>query len=328
MDYQETATDNRARLHTWLAKDIRFARITVVRNGDNLKVWWPPLSAEERATALRTAYAHVARWQDLHPEEPALQEPASFHGDEPAEKTPPPVAIVAEAPPGKRRRRRTRTGKSLSEAAVAAEAEYAQTSGIGRRFLIVMLVLAAISSSAVAGYIAYKVYGVPAADIGVIAILSISALIAAARGFVREMLSLIGWPGAAIAAYFAFPYVQPRIQDWIGHELAAKLIAPVAVFCIVLSLWLWISDRIERCIHRSVFNSGDRLLGLLFGLARGGLVVCLIYLGISIVRPPPNQPAWIAAAHSKRYAEQGVQYLMLGGEWLLERMPEESSGVR
>ncbi len=48
-----------------------------------------------------------------------------------------------------------------------------------------------------------------AADLIVIAVLLVSGLIALMRGFIREVLSLAGWVGAAFVTLWSFAYARP-----------------------------------------------------------------------------------------------------------------------
>ncbi|MGE3742430.1 MAG: CvpA family protein, partial [Geminicoccaceae bacterium] len=49
-------------------------------------------------------------------------------------------------------------------------------------------------------------------DIVAIVIVLLSALAALLRGFVREVLGLASWLGAAIIAFLALPFVTPLVQ--------------------------------------------------------------------------------------------------------------------
>ena len=78
-------------------------------------------------------------------------------------------------------------------------------------------------------------------DLAVLGVLALSALLAFLRGFVREVLGIAAWVGAALAAYLAFPYVRPRVREWLG---APDLVDPVAfltVFVVVLLILLLVS---------------------------------------------------------------------------------------
>ena len=62
----------------------------------------------------------------------------------------------------------------------------------------------------------------------------ISAVLAYSRGFVREILSIVGWIGAGIVAFYFSPQVVPLIQeipvlsDVIGDNCELGILAAFA----------------------------------------------------------------------------------------------------
>ena len=71
-------------------------------------------------------------------------------------------------------------------------------------------------------------------DIGVLAVLLISAVLAYARGFVHEVLSVGGWIGAIFATFYGFPYAKPFARKYIPLEIAADLTAGIVIFIVTL----------------------------------------------------------------------------------------------
>ena len=64
-------------------------------------------------------------------------------------------------------------------------------------------------------------------DLVVIGIIVVSALVGLARGLTKEILSIGGWVGAALAAYVAYPYVKPFARAHIDSTLIADIAAAV-----------------------------------------------------------------------------------------------------
>ncbi len=137
-----------------------------------------------------------------------------------------------------------------------------------------------------------------AIDIGVIIIILISAVLAYARGFIHEVLSIGGWLGAALATVFFYPYVQPYAREHIPVELAADLATGAAIFVITLVVLSITTRAISSRVKDSALNVLDRSLGFLFGIARGALVVCVLYLGLVFLIPEKEQPEWITSART------------------------------
>jgi membrane protein required for colicin V production len=155
-------------------------------------------------------------------------------------------------------------------------------------------------------------------DIAVIIVLLISAFLAYVRGLVHEVLSVAGWVGGGLITIYAFPFVQPLARDLISIELAADLAAGIAVFVISLAILSILTSTISKRVQNSTLNALDRSLGFLFGLARGGILVCLLYMTIEWMMPIVDQPAWLRSARTVPLIETGAQQLRA---WI----PEEAA---
>jgi len=148
------------------------------------------------------------------------------------------------------------------------------------------------------------------ADIGVIAVLLISALWAFVRGFVREVLGVAAWVGAAFVTLYGFSYVQPYTRQLINIPYAADGVAIVALFVVSLILFSIVSHAISSQVRQSSMSAIDRSLGFVFGLIRGAVVVCIAYLLLDWAVPPPQErPAWVTQAKSLPAIKQGVAML-------------------
>ena len=53
-------------------------------------------------------------------------------------------------------------------------------------------------------------------DLAVLGVLAVSALLAFLRGFVREVLGIGAWIGAALAAVWGVPFVREPLHRWVG----------------------------------------------------------------------------------------------------------------
>lgn len=155
-------------------------------------------------------------------------------------------------------------------------------------------------------------------DIVLGGVLLISALLAYARGFVHEVLSVAGWIGAIFAAVYGLPYAKPYARDLIPHELAADVAAGVVIFLVTLIVLSLLTRAVAGMVKASALNMLDRSLGFLFGLVRGAVVVCVAYLALSWMIPPEEQPSWITGARSMPLVERGAD--------LLRQLVPESAG--
>ncbi len=147
-------------------------------------------------------------------------------------------------------------------------------------------------------------------DIGVIAVLLISALLAYARGFVHEVLAIVGWIGAIFATFYGFPHLQPYARQLIPMDLAADLTAGVVIFVFTLVILSMITRGISKQVQASALNALDRALGFLFGLFRGALIVVIAYIGLELVMPKDKQPPFVRDAKSMQFIEPASKELI------------------
>ena len=119
-------------------------------------------------------------------------------------------------------------------------------------------------------------------DAVVLAVVILSAVLAYARGLVREMLSIAGWVVAAFAAFAFAPAVDPLmreipvLRDILGTNCELGLIAGfAAVFAIALVIVSLFTPLLAGAVQNSALGPVDQGLGLLFGVARGVLLVII-----------------------------------------------------
>jgi membrane protein required for colicin V production len=146
-------------------------------------------------------------------------------------------------------------------------------------------------------------------DIGVIAVIVLSAIFAFARGFVREALSIIAWVGAAAITVYGFVPVLGIVDPFVKNPLLSQLIAGFGLFVVSLIVLTIITSFLARMVRASALSPIDRTLGFVFGLARGAFLVCLAYLLLDISVQPGERPAWIREAKSAPYLHQGADVL-------------------
>jgi membrane protein required for colicin V production len=146
-------------------------------------------------------------------------------------------------------------------------------------------------------------------DLAIIAVIALSAIFAFARGFVREALSIIAWVGAAAITLYEFNNVYAIIVRLVTTPLLADLIAGAGLFVVSLIVLTILTGYIARFVHSSALSPIDRTLGLIFGLARGVLLVSLAYLVVDISLPQNDRPPWIKEAKSERFLAKAADML-------------------
>lgn len=147
-------------------------------------------------------------------------------------------------------------------------------------------------------------------DIAVVVIILLSAILAFFRGFVREFLSIAALVVAVIVAVAALPMAEPWVRQYLDMPPIDTIIAAAGVFLIALVILSVISHFIAKLVENSAVTPIDRSLGLLFGLLRGAVLVCVAYLLLLWFFPPPNQPDWMQEARTRPAVERGTQMLV------------------
>jgi len=129
------------------------------------------------------------------------------------------------------------------------------------------------------------------ADWIIVAIVAISGLISLWRGFVREALSLVIWIAATSIALFFSDLLSGHLAVWIDTPSLRKVAAFVILFVATLIVGGLISHIIAALVKMTGLTGTDRVLGMVFGVSRGLLIVlALLILVPPIV--PINQDLW------------------------------------
>ena len=139
-----------------------------------------------------------------------------------------------------------------------------------------------------------------AVDWILLAVLGLSMLLGLWRGLVQEVLSLAGW----VAAFFVAQIYAPQAAAWLPMEGSSQMLRYaagfVAVFIAVLIATVLVSFVIKKLVSAVGLGPLDRLLGSLFGLLRG-LVILLAVTVVVGMTPMRESEAWQHA--------QGAQWL-------------------
>lgn len=159
------------------------------------------------------------------------------------------------------------------------------------------------------------------ADLVVIGIILLAGLTAFSQGFVRVVLALLGWMGAAFATLYGFRFVQPYAQKWISVGFLADATAALGIFLVTLIVLTILSHAIGRRVRDSGLSALDRSVGLVFGFALGAILVSVAYLGVAWAIDLPEetdkQPKWIQEAKSRPLVKWGAENLqrLAPAEW-------------
>ncbi len=150
-------------------------------------------------------------------------------------------------------------------------------------------------------------------DYLIIAVVGLSMVLSLWRGFVREIISLIG----LVAAFLVSSRISGQTGDFLGQWITNGTLADIAgfvlVFVLVMVVVAIIGMFVRRLVDAADLTATDRSLGMLFGLARGGLLVALGFLIFTSYASPDQK--WLK---SSMLAPYGID----AGNWLGQAIPE------
>lgn len=126
-------------------------------------------------------------------------------------------------------------------------------------------------------------------DVVFLVIVGVSALVAIARGVTKELLSITGWLLAGVSVYYLLPVVDPIMKKYIASDVLSNLVSGMVILIMFCIFWVLAADKISTQIRFSKLSSLDRILGFIFGIFRGVIIVILLQIMISSLIPEESQ---------------------------------------
>lgn len=155
-------------------------------------------------------------------------------------------------------------------------------------------------------------------DVAILSLIAISALISLVRGFVREALSLAVWVAAFIIASQFYQDLAPFFSG-IGDEMLRNATAIALLFIATLIVGAIINFLLAQLVVKTGLSGTDRLLGLVFGVLRGVLVVSALLFFADSFTAMSEQPWWqqsLLIPHFGIYIEWFFSYLESSSSFL------------
>ncbi len=139
-------------------------------------------------------------------------------------------------------------------------------------------------------------------DLVVIGVVLISALLAALRGFTREILAIGSWAAAAIVALLTYKQLTPFVVQQLPALKSPwpEAIAGLGIFLVTLIIAYLLTGRISDMILDSRIGALDRTLGFMFGAARGLLLMVIAFTFFQFFAGQSTYP-WVESAKSKPF---------------------------
>ncbi len=150
-------------------------------------------------------------------------------------------------------------------------------------------------------------------DFVILGIIGLSAIISLMRGFVREALSLAVWVLAFWVAWTFFRKLALQL-DWFTVPSVRLGAAFLILFIATLMVGALVNYLMGQLVDKTGLSGTDRLIGILFGAARGAILVAILVL-LAGLTPFPNDPWWKES--------QLIGYFQELAVWLKQLLPAD-----
>jgi membrane protein required for colicin V production len=131
-------------------------------------------------------------------------------------------------------------------------------------------------------------------DIIITVVFLVFALIGLMRGLIAEVFSLLSW---VVALYVGSHYgelARPYVESFVTNAKYQGLVACVLVGIVTFIVVTLIGILLSKKINATIFAPINRMLGMLFGAARGAVIVGFLTL-IALQFGIEDQAVWKAS---------------------------------
>jgi membrane protein required for colicin V production len=151
-------------------------------------------------------------------------------------------------------------------------------------------------------------------DVLILVVLLGSTVIGALRGFVREAVSVVFWILAVWGAWQFGPVVEPHLGGLLADPSIAPWVGRLVILVLILLVG-WVAGMLLSYFTRSIgLGPLDRVIGVLFGVVRGMVLVGLMVIGGELLHM--NQEDWWNRSKLVPYGETV-------GDWLRAMVGEK-----
>jgi membrane protein required for colicin V production len=136
-------------------------------------------------------------------------------------------------------------------------------------------------------------------------VIAISALLSTLRGLTREFLGVAGWFIGIGAAQLASPPLESWLSNYITIDELNEILAWVFPFIGAIIIWFILASLVSPGLSRAGLGTMDRWFGVIFGIIRGIVIMCLLYGGAVIFTQNEKAlPDWVTESKSAA----GIRY--------------------
>ena len=111
----------------------------------------------------------------------------------------------------------------------------------------------------------------------ILAVIAISSAFGVRRGFIKEIMSLLSWIVALLVSRVYSGSLASIIENLIDNPSVRYVIAFSVLFVVIIMLGTLLNHFMSKLLVVTGLKTIDRLLGAVFGVARGTVIV-LVFL--------------------------------------------------
>ena len=151
-------------------------------------------------------------------------------------------------------------------------------------------------------------------DLVILGVIVLSSVISLIRGFVKESISLVTWVIAGVVAFRYFLPLAELLEPFVDSLTMRKWIGGGILFLATLIVGASVNFIVSQLVSRTGLSGTDRTLGVVFGAARGVLIVSMVILLASLT-PMPSAEWWQDSAL--------IGYFQQLSEWIKGIIPQD-----
>jgi membrane protein required for colicin V production len=151
-------------------------------------------------------------------------------------------------------------------------------------------------------------------DYILLAIIAISALLSLWRGFVKEALSLASWIAALWVALLFFHDLADWLARWIDTPSVRDAVGFGLLFVVTVLVGGVVGYLAGQLVAKTGLTATDRALGVIFGVARGVIIVAVLVL-LAGLTSLPQDPWWHESLLLKHFQDMAL--------WLRSFLPAD-----
>jgi membrane protein required for colicin V production len=129
----------------------------------------------------------------------------------------------------------------------------------------------------------------------IIGVIALSALISIIRGFVKESISLVTWIVAGVLALRYYPPMADLLKPLIDTVTLREFVGGGILFVATLIVGAIVNFIVSQLVSKTGLSGTDKALGVVFGAARGVLIVTMVVL-LASHTPAPESSLWQSSA--------------------------------